>query len=79
MAIALLGAAMVADGVHLLAVAPDPVPGWVGVGAGLAMPLLLGRSTRERALSFVGLAPCLALGLAAFGVMDAVNAAMAGV
>ena len=78
-AIALLGAAMVADGVHLLAVAPDPVPGWVGVGAGLAMPLLLGRSTRERALSFVGLAPCLALGLAAFGVMDAVNAAMAGV
>lgn len=68
LAAGLLGALLIAEGLYFLTILPD---GTVGVGAivaGLAAPLVLGRTWRDRALGEAALVPGLALGAAGYAV-----------
>ena len=73
---ALLGAAFVAEGVYLLPIVwhPQAPVGWIEILVGLATPLVLGRSAKERLVALALLAP---LALAGIGVYGAVNWAFA--
>jgi hypothetical protein len=66
----LLGAVIVAEGLYLLQIVPadDRPAGWVEVAVGLIVPLLLGRSTRDRLLGLLALLPALLLGLVGFAL-----------
>jgi hypothetical protein len=71
---ALLGAAIIAEGVFLLQVVQpeDRAAGWVEIAVGGGVPLLLGRSNRDRLLGLVALLPALFLGAVGFLVMNLV-------
>jgi hypothetical protein len=70
-AIALLGAVFVAEGVYTLWLIPDIWrTGVVEVVVGVAVPVLLGRHRRERATALALLVPLALLGLLAYGVID---------
>jgi hypothetical protein len=70
-ALALLGAVFVAEGAYTLLVIPDLArTGWVEVVVGLALPVLLGRGTRERVAGLALLVPLACVGLLAFEVIN---------
>lgn len=71
---ALLGAAIIAEGAYVLQVVQpeDHAAGWVEIAVGVIVPLLLGRSNRERLLGLVALLPALLLGAVGFLVMNIV-------
>jgi hypothetical protein len=68
---ALLGAVIVAEGIYLVRVViPEDRPaGWVEIAVGIVVPLLLGRSARDRLLGLLALLPALLLGIAGFALM----------
>jgi len=68
--VGLLGATLVTEGLDLLQVVPaENRPAvWIELAVGLSVPLLLGRSTRERLLGLVALAPASLLGLVGFAL-----------
>jgi hypothetical protein len=67
----MLGAVIVAEGLFLLQVVPaeDRAAGWAEIAVGLIVPLLLGRSTRDRLLGLAALLPALLLGLVGFALI----------
>lgn len=69
---ALLGAVIIAEGVYLLQNVPpeDRAAGWVEIAIGVVVPLLLGRSNRDRLLGLAALLPALLLGAVGFLVMN---------
>ncbi len=69
---ALLGAVIIAEGVYLLQVVQpeDRAAGWVEIAVGVIVPLLLGRSNRDRLLGLAALLPALLLGAVGFLVMN---------
>jgi hypothetical protein len=75
----LLGALLAAEGIYLLRTVPDAAVGIGGIVAGLAVPLLLGRSWRDRALGEAAILPGLALGAAGYTVTLALYAVLTGV
>lgn len=67
-AIGLLAAAFLAEaGYHLVVLSEPPVAAGFAI-AGLAVPLVLGRSTQDRVGAYVAAVPALALGALGFGV-----------
>jgi hypothetical protein len=66
----LLGAVIVAEGIFLLQVVmpEDRAAGWVEIAVGVIVPLLLGRSIRDRLFGLLALLPALLLGLAGFAL-----------
>ena len=76
-AISLLAAVYIAEGAYLVLILPEPA---VGVGfalTGLAVPLLIGSSWRERGYAWLGVIPCLflaGLGYAALYVLSSLVA-----
>lgn len=73
-ALALLGGVLIAEGIYLLArVQTQGRAGWVEIVAGLLVPLLLGRTARDRLLGLAGL-PLVAL--LAYAVYLILNAAI---
>jgi hypothetical protein len=61
----------VAEGAYTLLVIPDLArTGWVEVVVGLALPVLLGRGTRERVAGLALLVPLACVGLLAFEVIN---------
>lgn len=69
---ALLGAAFLAEGIYMLTIFwhPQTPVGWIEIVVGIAVPVVLGRSARER---LVALALLLPLAAAGVGVYEAVN------
>lgn len=65
-AIGLMGAVVVAEGVYLLSILPDTAVGRVAIAIGLVLPVTLGRSTRDRLLGLAALAPWLVAGAAGY-------------
>jgi hypothetical protein len=72
LATGLLAALLVCEGVYFLAILPDPAVGAGAIGAGLAIPLVLGRTWRDRGLAYAGMLPGLAMGAAGYAVTLAV-------
>ena len=66
LATGLLAALLVCEGVYFLAILPDPTVGYGAILAGLVVPLLLGRTWRDRGLGYVGMLPGIALGAAGY-------------
>jgi hypothetical protein len=65
-AIGLLAAVFVAEGLYQAWIQPEP---WIGVGfvaAGLLVPLVVGRSRPDRLGGYVAMVPCIALGALGF-------------
>lgn len=67
--VALLAALLVAEGVYLSAILVDRIVGIVLVGSGLAVPLILNPTWRQRRTAYLVLLPCLALGAAGYAAM----------
>lgn len=67
-AIGLLGAAAIAEGVYLLAILPGPAVGAGFIAAGVLVPLLVGRSWGDRRRGYVAVVPGLGLGALGYGV-----------
>jgi hypothetical protein len=67
--VALLAALFLAEGVYLSAILVDQVAGSVLVVLGLATPLVLNPTWRQRGMAYLVLLPCLALGAAGYGAM----------
>ena len=67
--VALLAALFVAEGVYLSAILVDRNVGIVLVGLGLAIPLILSPTWRQRRTAYLVLLPCLALGAAGYAAM----------
>ena len=65
-AIGLMGAVVVAEGVYLLSILPDAAVGRAAIAIGLALPVALGGSTRDRLLGLAALAPWLVAGAAGY-------------
>jgi hypothetical protein len=66
LATGLLAALLVCEGVYFLAILPDPTVGAGAIVAGLLVPLVFGRTWRDRGLAYVGMLPGLALGAAGY-------------
>jgi hypothetical protein len=62
----LLGALLVCEGIYFLATLPDPTVGIGALAAGLLVPMVLGRTRRDRGLAYAGMLPGLALGAAGY-------------
>jgi hypothetical protein len=77
-AIALLAAVFAAEGLYLLVILPEKAVGVGFIVAGLAVPLLLGSSRRERAYAWLGLLPALLLGALGYVALSALSTALAG-
>lgn len=75
----LLAALLVAEGVYLWSILPDPATGVLFAVAGLAVPLLIGGTWRGRGLGYVALLPCLALGALGYAAMFAALRVITGV
>jgi hypothetical protein len=69
-ALGLLGGAFLAEGAARLHAGNDGAAGWTMVAVGLALPLLLGRSARDRAFGLVTTAPVVALTAVAYTVIN---------
>lgn len=67
-AIGLLGAAAIAEGVYLLTILPEPAVGAGFIVAGVLAPLLIGRSWGDRRRGYVAVVPGLGLGALGYGV-----------
>lgn len=78
LALALPGGVFLAEGVYSLMFNPHLSVGWPLVGAGLLIPLLVGRSNRDRLWGLAALLAVAALGGAAFAVLLWVNAVVSG-
>ena len=59
---------LVCEGAYFLVTLPDPTVGIGALAGGMLVPLLLGRSWRDRGLAYVGMLPGLALGAAGYAV-----------
>lgn len=68
LATGLLAALLVCEGVYFLAILPDPAVGLGSIVGGLAVPLVFGRSWRDRGLAYAGMLPGLALGTLGYAV-----------
>ena len=68
LATGLLAALLVCEGVYFLAILPDPTVGAGAIVAGLLVPLVFGRTWRDRGLAYLGMLPGLALGAAGYAV-----------
>jgi hypothetical protein len=66
LATGLLAALLVCEGVYFLAILPDPTVGAGAIVGGLLVPLVLGRTWRDRGLAYAGMLPGLALGAAGY-------------
>jgi len=62
-AIGLLAAAAIAEGGYLIRILPEPAVGAAFILVGLCVPLVLGRSTVDRARAYLAVGPALALGV----------------
>jgi hypothetical protein len=67
--VALLAALFIAEGVYLSAILIDRNVGIVLVGSGLAIPLVLNPTWRQRRTAYLVLLPCLALGATGYAAM----------
>jgi hypothetical protein len=61
-AIGLLAAVAIAEGAYLVQILPDTEVAAAFIVVGLTVPLVLGRTARERARAYVAVVPALALG-----------------
>ena len=66
LATGLLTAVWIAEGAYLLFILPNAAIGAGFILVGLTVPLVIGRSARERAWSYVAAAPFLALGVVGY-------------
>ena len=76
--IGLLGAALVAEGIHQVSVAWTPAIGAVEIASGLVVPLLLARSRPDRLRAFAWMAPAVVAGIAAFAAFGWLSSLVGG-
>lgn len=67
-AIGLLAAVTIAEGVYLIGILTEPLVGVVFIAAGLSVPPLAGRSTADTRRGYLATVPALFLGLAGYTV-----------
>jgi hypothetical protein len=79
LALALLGGVFLAEGVYSLVFNPHLSVGWPLIAAGVLIPIIVGRSLRDRLWGLAALLPVAALGGAAFLVLLWINQAASGV
>lgn len=65
-AIGLLAAVAIAEGGYLIAILPEASVGAAFILVGLCVPLVLGRTMRERGRAYLAVIPALALGIAGY-------------
>jgi Family of unknown function (DUF6518) len=61
--LALLGAAFASQGWQMISYKQDPLAGWMTIGIGLVLTILLARSMKERLYSLLGLLPLTGLAM----------------
>ena len=76
-AVAVLGGALIAEGINQVRLASDPTVGWGEIAVGLAATMVLGRPG-ERAATAVALSAAALLGLAAFVTFVALHGIATG-
>ena len=79
LATGLLAALLVCEGVYFLAILPDPTVGAGAMVAGLLVPVVFGRTWRDRGLAYAGMLPGLALGAAGYAATMVVYGLITGV
>jgi hypothetical protein len=68
--VALLGGIFVAEGWFTLQYNHDLLAGWVSIGMGLLLGLLLARSTKDRLYTMLAMVPITGLGMLAFALLS---------
>jgi hypothetical protein len=79
LATGLLAALLVCEGVYFLSILPDPTVGAGAIVAGLIVPLVFGRTWRDRGLAYAGMLPGLALGAAGYAATMVLYGLIAGI
>jgi Family of unknown function (DUF6518) len=69
-AIGLLAAVTIAEGVYLIGILTEPLIGVVFIAAGLSVPPLIGRSAADSRRGYLATVPALALGLLGYTVFS---------
>jgi hypothetical protein len=70
--VALLGGVFIAEGWFMLQINQDPLAGWVSVGIGAMIAILLGRSLRERFYTLLALIPVVGVGIGAYALLTGI-------
>ena len=78
-AIGLMAAVFVAEGVYLMTILPTPAVGAAFALVGAVVPLVLGRSWRDRGRGYVAMVPALALGALGYVALFAVYSVTSGI
>ncbi|MBA3824177.1 MAG: hypothetical protein H0X24_09825 [Ktedonobacterales bacterium] len=72
-AVALLGAVFIAEGIYLIAIVQYPIEGIGGIVIGLLIPLVMSRSNTERLYALLAILPAILLGVVGYLVISLIS------